>query len=267
MSRTKCLALALGIAVLMLGALGASAARLKEEFNRTVPAKPGDRVVVDNANGSVTVEAWDRDEVRIQATRYVEAGSRKAAEDAMAELKIEVNVSDGRVEVRTVAPRRPGSSSFWGWMTGGNENTGVTYRVTVPRSANLDVGTVNGRVVVRDVSGEMKLGSTNGKIEVRGGSGRVDASTTNGGIYAQLRSASGGMRFSTTNGSVELELPGSIAANVDVATTNGSIKTDFPVTVSGTFSRNRLSGEVNGGGELLKVRTTNGSVRISKANG
>lgn len=266
MNTTKKLARLLAAAALVLGTLTLSAERLEEEFNKTVPAKAGVLVVVENQNGSVTVEAWDRDEVRIQATRYVEAGSKSTAQSAMTELKVEVSASDGTVSVRTVGPRGS-DGGFWGWMSGSDVNYGVKYQITVPRSASLDVDTVNGRVVVNDVSGEMKLGSTNGKIEVRGGSGRVDASTTNGGIYAQLRAASGGMRFSTTNGSVELDLPAALAANLDVATTNGSIKTDFPVTVSGTFSKNRLSGEVNGGGELVKIRTTNGSVKISRANG
>lgn len=261
------LGLALGIVILMTGALSVQAERIEEPFVRTVAVDSGSRVIVDNENGSVTVESWDRNEVKIEATRYVEAGSREAAETAMSQLKVEVTEGTDTLEVRTVSPRRS-DGGFWGWMTGNNVNSGVTYRVTVPRNANLDIDTVNGRVVVREVSGEMDLESTNGRIEVHDASGRVDASTTNGRIYAQLRSVKGGgMRFSTTNGSVELELPESVAASLEASTTNGSIKTDFPITISGTFSKNRLSGVINGGGEPLRIRTTNGSIRIHKING
>jgi hypothetical protein len=267
MQVTKKIIRVAGVAALVLVAASASAKRHEEAFDRTMAFNPGARLVVDNQNGSVTVESWDRNEVRIRATKYVDAGSREHAAEVMAALKIEVNDSPGLVEVRTITPRRSGGG-FWGWMTGGDGNYGVTYTITVPKSANLDIDTVNGRVVVRKVSGVMSLGSTNGRIEVHEGSGRVDASTTNGRIYAQLlRVDRGGMRFSTTNGGVEIELPESIAANLDVSTTNGSINTDFPITVSGTFNKNRLSGVVNGGGESLRVRTTNGSVRISKING
>ncbi len=261
MERRRNLALVLGALLLMLVAVSVSAERVEEPFNRTVKAAPGDRVIVDNENGSVTIEAWDRNEVKIEATKYADH------ESVLSEIKIDVTAGQGVVEVRTVTPRRS-DSGFWGWMKGSSGNNGVTYRLTVPRSSNLDIDTVNGRVVVREVSGEMDLESTNGRIEVHDASGRVDASTTNGRIYAQLRAVhAGGMRFSTTNGSVELELPDSIGAALDVSTTNGSIKTEFPITVSGTFSKNRLSGDINGGGEPLRVRTTNGSIRINKIAG
>ncbi len=47
-------------------------------------------------------------------------------------------------------------------------------------------------------------------------------------------------------------------------TTNGSVRTDFPITVQGTLRKNRLDGEINGGGAALELRTTNGSIRIEE---
>lgn len=254
------------VMALSLTATAALAERVEEAFDRTLAFKAGERLLVDNENGSVTVGSWDRDEVRIEATKYAD-GSRDSAREVLAAIEIQVTRSPGVVEVRTITPRRSGGS-FWSWIGGNDGNRGVTYRITVPRSANLDIETINGRVNVSRVSGEMNLESTNGRIEVRDGAGRVNASTTNGRIYAELRSvAPGGMRFSTTNGGVEVSLPDTVAADLDVSTTNGSIKTDFPITVSGTFGKNRLSGDLNGGGEQIRIRTTNGSVRISKSDG
>ena len=45
-------------------------------------------------------------------------------------------------------------------------NRNVTYEITVPRNADLNVDTVNGSVHVNDVTGIIKLETTNGKIEV-----------------------------------------------------------------------------------------------------
>jgi len=268
MKQTRTLVRILAVLALMLATTTAWAERHEEPFDRTLAFNAGDQLVLDNENGSVTVESWDRNQVRIQAVKYADRGSRESAREVLDEIAIQINESPGTVEVRTITPRRSGDGGFWGWMKGNDGNYGVTYTVTVPKSANLDVETINGRVVVRNVSGAMTLESTNGRIEVHDGSGRVDASTTNGRIYAQLRNVTpGGMRFSTTNGSVEVELPETISADLDVSTTNGSIKTDFPITVSGTFSKNRLSGEMNGGGESIRIRTTNGSVRINKTAG
>ena len=53
-----------------------------------------------------------------------------------------------------------------------------------------------------------------------------------------------------------------IRADLSARTTNGSVQTDFPVTVQGTFRKNRLEGELNGGGASIELRTTNGGIRI-----
>jgi len=265
MKQARTLVRILAVLTLVLTATAVWAERHEEPFDRTLAFNAGDRLVVDNENGSVTVESWDRSQVRIQAVKYADRGSRESAQSILDQIEIRITEAPGSIDVRTITPRRSDSSSFWGWMKGDGGNYGVTYTIMVPRTANLDVETINGRVVVRGVSGAMDLESTNGRIEVHDGAGRVEASTTNGRIYAQLRSVSpGGMRFATTNGSVEVELPDSVAADLDVSTTNGSIKTDFPITVSGTFGKNRLSGQMNGGGEQIRIRTTNGSVRINR---
>jgi len=72
------------------------------------------------------------------------------------------------------------------------------------------------------------------------------------------------MVFRTTNGGITLSIPAATQANLTARTTNGSIKTDFPITVQGTFSRNRLEGELNGGGGSIELRTTNGSIHIEE---
>jgi len=51
------------------------------------------------------------------------------------------------------------------------------------------------------------------------------------------------------------------AADVDAATTNGSIKTDLPVTAR-SIGDNSLRGTINGGGTLLRLRTTKGGSAI-----
>ncbi len=266
MNRSRRLVLVLFTIVIAIAATTLSAARIEEEFNRTVPLEPGQSVLVDNENGSVTIESWNRNEVRIEATRYVDAGSRDSAREALSKVQVEVSTTGSGVEIRTVMPRS--SDGFFSWLMGSHSNAGVTYRITVPRSVDLDIDTVNGRVSVSGVAGRMNLESTNGRIEVRKASGHVNASTTNGRIFAELVSVDrGGMRFSTTNGSVTLELPDNLEADVNASTTNGSIKTEFPITVQGSFGKNRLEGSINGGGETLRIRTTNGSIRINRADG
>ena len=70
------------------------------------------------------------------------------------------------------------------------------------------------------------------------------------------------MKLRTTNGGISLALPADVQATLSARTTNGSVSTDFPVTVQGTFRKNRLEGDLNGGGANLDLKTTNGSIKI-----
>ena len=240
------------------------AGELTETYDKTFPAKA--TVGVENENGSVTVQSWNRPEIRVEAEKTVK-GNVEVAASAMKEIRIDVREEGGTLRVRTVLPKRNGGG-FLDWLAGNDVNANVRYTITVPRKTSLDLETVNGRIEVRDVEGVMDLETTNGKIEIVKSSGRVNAETTNGGIVAQLDATSPGqMDLETTNGSVQLELPEAFRANLDAATTNGSIKSDFPITIQGTMNKTRLNGALNGGGEGLRIRTTNGSIKILKSQG
>jgi hypothetical protein len=54
--------------------------------------------------------------------------------------------------------------------------------------------------------------------------------------------------------------------SLDAETSVGRISTDFAVTsvIQGKVPKNRLKGGINGGGPLLKLRTSAGSIRLQK---
>ena len=58
-----------------------------------------------------------------------------------------------------------------------------------------------------------------------------------------------------------------IAIDVDAETSGGQVSTDFAVAsvIQGKVPKNRLKGSINGGGPLLKLHTSAGSIRLQKA--
>ena len=58
-----------------------------------------------------------------------------------------------------------------------------------------------------------------------------------------------------------------IAIDVDAETSGGQVSTDFVVAsvIQGKIPKNRLKGNINGGGTLLKLHTSAGSIRLQKA--
>lgn len=235
----------------------AIAATLQETIEETLPFVAGSLLEVENTNGSIEISVWDRNEVRIEAEKKVRTRGGDDPAEALEQLQVIIEQTAGGVRIDTEYPRRSG----W-WSRGASMS--VEYHILVPGQADLDVETVNGKVVVEGVRGELSLASTNGGITVEDSGGRVDAHTTNGSIDVELEDVAEGedMSFRSTNGGISLALPSDVRASVRARTTNGGIHTDFPVTVQGSFNKKRLEGQINGGGGRIELRTTNGRIRI-----
>ena len=255
----------ISVALSALYAMSASAAKVEEVLDRTVDVRAGANVRLDNVNGAVTVSSWDQSRVRIHAVKRAEGGSDDAAREALNQVKVDIRATGDGVVVDTKYPNQNGGG-FLDFLMGNNVNASVAYELTVPRSANLRLETVNGAIRVSDVSGAANLDTTNGRIEVVRCAGSVDAETTNGAIRVELTQVTPGksMSFETTNGAISLVVPPTFAASVDAETTNGSIHSDLPVSTK-DFSKHAVRGTLNGGGPQLTLHTTNGSVEITAA--
>jgi len=254
--------LALAAATLVLAAT-ASAASLTQTIDRTFDVRPGANVVLSNVNGRVTIKSWDQPRVHVVALKEVEA-DRDDVKKVLEDLRVELTPKDGGLVITTHHPKQTeGFSGLFSWLAGDRVSAEVTYDITVPRNMNVDASTVNGGILLSDVTGKHEIETVNGKIEVSRCSGSVDAETTNGSIHAELTKVTKGqaMHFETTNGRIEVQLPKDLAVDVDAGTTNGSISSDLPVSTN-RFEKNSLRGTINGGGTPLRMRTTNGGIAI-----
>jgi hypothetical protein len=96
--------------------------------------------------------------------------------------------------------------------------------------------------------------------EVRGA---IDASTSGGTVRAYLsEQPAANCRLSSSGGSVEVFLAEGLALDLDAQASGGRVSSELPVAVSGTLSRDRLHGSLNGGGPELELRSSGGGVRI-----
>ena len=112
-------------------------------------------------------------------------------------------------------------------------------------------------------AGDVTASSGSGSVRLRGVRGAVQASTSSGGLTIDGE-LSDGWRLSSSSGSVNIGLARSQGFELDATTSSGRIDVDFPVTVTGTVSRRSLRGSAQGGGPLLRVRTSSGGISIQK---
>ena len=248
---------------------------VKEEVvERSVEFSPGGRLSIVNVNGDISVNSWDRPEVKMKAVKRARAESEDAARMLLEKTTVQFDRTEQGIDIRTAAPKKPGR----------NRNVSVAYTVTVPKEIDLEMKTVNGTIEVKDISGAVDAKTTNGRIGLTGIVGAIQAKTTNGKISllevlgpinaktanGSITVAVGGsgeqqheIRAATTNGGIEVTLPTGLNANLKASTVNGKINTDFPVTVKGLISKS-VDGVINGGGELIHLRTVNGSIRLKE---
>jgi hypothetical protein len=66
----------------------------------------------------------------------------------------------------------------------------------------------------------------------------------------------------TAGGSVEVRVDGGVDLMVDASTGGGSVSSSLAIAREGSSSRTSLRGALGKGGELLKIRTAAGSIRI-----
>jgi len=218
-------------------------------FKQTYPLAAGGSFLLENVNGSVQVEGWNRDEVEVRAIKLTETN-----QDDTDRVKIDVDTEPGQVAVRTRYPQ------------GESGEVAVEYHVFVPNRVLLTgVGTVNGSVSVSGVDGGGALRSVNGNVEVLNSSGRFSAKTTNGNLRMELRQLTAGapMDIETVNGSVTLGLPSDAGADLNVLNMNGNFSSELPITAKAGSPTGRVFRATlgTGGGEIL-VRTVNGGIRL-----
>ena len=222
-----------------------------QTFLQTYPLISGGSFVLENVNGSVRVEGWERDEVEVRAVKTSVSDPRDADR-----VKIEVCSQPGQVAVHTRYPQGEGVE------------VAVEYVVHVPYRVLLgSVETVNGSVIVRGVEGGGELRSVNGDVDVLDSSGRFSVKTTNGNLHLQLRDLldGGPMNIETVNGSVVLGLPSNAQADLKILSMNGDFYSELPVTsTTGTAAARAFRaklGHGSGGGQI-SVRTVNGGIRL-----
>ena len=161
------------------------------------------------------------------------------------------------------------------------------------RGGDIGISNVTGAVIVRaSSSGRITLKDCQDNVDVEASIGDIDLTNIIGTVNAKtsgsgnitLNHCQGGVNVTTSMGDIRaeitkqsthqwtLETSGSgqitatlipqIAIDIDAQTNRGNISSDF--VVQGAKFQNTLKGTINGGGTLLKLRTSYGDIRLQK---
>jgi DUF4097 and DUF4098 domain-containing protein YvlB len=186
------------------------------------------------------------------------------------------------LEIAVLRVEEPGNRMTIG---SSNPNHSIDFEIEAPVRTHLKLTAINGGdIVVDGIDGELEIQNTNGSIRLNGVARSVVANTTNGNVVATLTRVTNlkPMAFTSLNGIVDVTLPSTTRANLELRSDGGDVYTDFaieleptalPTIADGRRDRGRyrinptrsISGSINGGGPELQLRTFNSNVYVRKS--
>jgi hypothetical protein len=141
-------------------------------------------------------------------------------------------------------------------------SAGASIEIIAPSNTVLDLKSSNGRVEVRGIHQSGSLKTSNGRIIAVDVIGEYQLDTSNGSIeFDGELTAGGNSDFDTSNGNITIKLRGTPSVTLDASTSNGSVNSDMAITTE-SFGDNHIKGKIGDGAAELRVRTSNGSIRV-----
>ena len=176
----------------------------QQRLSRNYPAGKNVRLELRNISGTITVETWAKDEIKITA----DMESRKAT--------FNPRQTDSGLVIDIVGDNR------------GKDVGDMNFKIYLPARSSVDLETRSGQISVSNIQGELVRAHiwTSGDITLAGiNAARVFATNTIGDIYFDGEFASGGTyEFKSGKGNITLRLPANCGFRLVATAPTKSIK-------------------------------------------
>lgn len=257
-----------------------------------VELRRGDRVVLENLVGKISVGTWTRDELELRedenvggltvrrsgSTVHIERADRKerrrrgAVEAAIRvpawvdldasgrSLDLWIAGLEGRISVSNV------SGDVWIQDAGGP----VDVRTV---EGEIDVSRARAGVSASSQSDEVRLRDVSGPVSVHSGSGdvllmdivseSVQAETQDGDIeFSGTLSDRGEYGFFVHDGDAVIAIPEGSNARVSVSTFDGDFEAEFPVVIDHFTGGREFDFSIGAGGARVQIQVFDGEIRL-----
>lgn len=277
---------------LVLLSINAWADRVEKVIEESFILDSAGSFSLTNVAGDIMVYSWDKEEVKMVATKSISSWGIGDPEGFLDKIEIEITSQPKNLRIHT-------RYLTFSWI----RNARVDYRLWIPEATSVRLESVSGTIQIGDhlnqvdtktVSGNIKLRNIRGNIEAKTTSGHVSGQEINGDIKASsvsgdlafldsqgglsyLHTTSGkiraelkfidkdasGMSLSTVSGDITLYLPEDASFDLDISTVSGEINSGFKVLID-SVSKRRLQGEVGDGGINIELETVSGDISLRK---
>ena len=125
---------------------------------------------------------------------------------------------------------------------------------------DIEVRTSGGAIRADQLAGTIELRTSGGSISMDQLSGSIDARTSGGSIRGEFTQITDQLTLRTSGGNIKVSVPGDLGMDLKV---RGNY-VDMPLrNFTGESKRNRINGEMNGGGVDVELTTSGGGVKVT----
>src|SRR6185295_9581842 len=241
-SRPSVRAGALALGALLALTTASLSVYAQQQLNKRYPAGKNVRIELRNISGTIVVESWNKDEIRLSAT--MESPNAHIVPKQMDESLIVDVMNDNR---------------------GRGDVGDVNFKLQVPVSSSVDLETRRGQISVSNIRGASVRAhvSTEGDIELTNiTAGQVVAQNTIGNIFFDGEFSTGGTyEFKSTKGDITIRIPGNSAFRLVAASPARKIALgEFWNNGFKTQDGRRYVGDVGDGRSSVSVTNFSGQI-------
>jgi hypothetical protein len=237
-------------------------------LEQTVDVPAIHTISVANTVGSIEITGTSRADVRV--TAYVQQvglgwfGTPAPLESIELDITTGngIQVSHSPIDARGISVSYEIEVPSWLDVETVTSETGSITVGNVDGSPLLQTST--GSITATDISGTVTAETSTGSVTVRNTGSIRSISSDTGSILAEitgLPAGGGPVVLETSTGSVAAWINPELALSIEAETGTGGISVDSGLGIAiSYFSSHRLMGTMNGGGTLLDLQTSTGSI-------
>jgi DUF4097 and DUF4098 domain-containing protein YvlB len=180
-------------------------------FNKTAACEPGSLLKIDLSQAQLSITAWDKKEVSVEAKVEVGEARDEAVKEFLDNTSLILERAGSGLALRLDSPRswEKGRKVSLRWLGDmfRRQSWKLSYAaqisVRVPASLSLEARNSFGNVEIRGLSGRMTVNNESGRVTVEGGGGSLDIDNSFGSVRAAA--FKGGVDIRCESGAVELD--------------------------------------------------------------
>jgi hypothetical protein len=237
-----------------------------KNYSKSYSLDANDGIKLSNQYGKITVNTWDRHEVKVDVQIKAEARNDDDAQKLLDGVRISDGRSGDQVSFKTNIARD--DDGFWSLFNFGGRNKKqkltINYVVYMPAKSDLNVEASYGSIELPDLDGRVKVNTSYGSTSIQSLS---NPSNDIEGSYGSLKVGSmNGGKLSFSYGSVDMDEVNNLKASLEYGSFKlGKLKGagDFDLSYEGGF---RI-GEVSSSLKRLNINSSYSGAAIGVSPG